>query len=135
MAGFLSNYSNNKVLDLFFGSTTYTPPATLYMGLSQTTANKTGTVTEPSGGAYARVAVPNNLTSFPAASTGTKSNAIQLNFATPTASWGTITTLFIADAATGGNVLALADLTTPMTITTGTLAPFVAAGALFLSHS
>ena len=32
MAGFLCDYSNNKVLDMIFGGTAYSPPTTLYFG-------------------------------------------------------------------------------------------------------
>ena len=69
----------------------------------------------------------NNATNFPAATSGTKTNGAAFTFPTPTGSWGTITTLFIADAATAGNILAMADLTTPMTFTTGSVAPSVVA--------
>jgi hypothetical protein len=135
MPGFFTDYSNNKVLDLFFGSASYAPPATLYLGLSTNPTNKMGFAPEPSGGGYARVPMANNLTTFPVAVTGTKSNATVLTFPSPTASWGTIVSLFVADAATGGNVLAMADLATSKTINAGAPAPTVAAGALFLSHT
>jgi hypothetical protein len=135
MPGFLTDYSNNKVLDLFFGSTIYAPPATLYMGLSLSSASKAGSIIEPVGGGYARVSVANSLANFPAASSGTKSNAAALLFPAPTADWGTVVSVFLADAATGGNVLASADLSTPRSVTNGSPAPKVAAGALFLSHT
>ena len=135
MPGFLTDYSNNKTLDLFFGASAFTPPATLYFGLSQTASSKSGTVSEPAGGGYARVAVANNLTGFPAASGGTKSNAAVVTFPAPSAAWGTVASVFIADAVSGGNVLAAADLTTPKTISSGASAPTIAVGALFLSHT
>lgn len=135
MAGYLTDFSNNKVLDLFFGSAIYSPPATLYVGLSLGGANKAGSISEPSGGGYARVPVSNSPASFPAAAGGTKSNAAVITFPAPTADWGMVQSLFIADSASGGNVLASADLTTPKPISGGSLAPKVAAGALFLSHT
>src|SRR4051794_33731946 len=117
MAGFLTDFANNKVLDMFFGGSAVTPPPTLYLGLSLFAANKQATVIEPSGGGYARVPITNNLTNFPAASGGTKANATAVTFPTPTADWGAVLSLFIADA--GGNVYASADLTTPKTILNG----------------
>ena len=135
MPGFFTDYSNNKVLDLIFGSAAFTPPATLYLGLSLAASNKGGSPTEPSGGGYARVPVANNLTNFPAATAGTKSNSTVITFPAPTANWGTVISLFVADAATGGNVLAMADLTTPKTINAGGSSATVAMGALFLSHT
>jgi hypothetical protein len=68
MAGFLTDYLNNKVLDLVFGASAYPAPGTLYVGLSQFASNKAGVLVEPSGGGYARVAVANNQTNFPGAS-------------------------------------------------------------------
>ena len=135
MAGFLCDYSNNKVLDMIFGGTAYSPPTTLYFGLSQNTANKNGYVTEPAGGGYTRVAVTNNLTNFPAASFGTKSNATVITFPAPTADWGTVQSLFVSDALINGNVLAMADLTSSKALPSGSAAPKIAVSALFLSHS
>ncbi len=134
MPGFLTDYSNNKVSDLFLGSSAFTAPATLYFGLSLILANKGGSYQEPSGRGYSRVAVGNNLTNFAAATGGTKSNSKTITFPAPTGAWGTIVSLFIADAAEGGNVLAMADLTTPKTITGGGPPATLAAGALYLSH-
>ena len=135
MPGFLTDYANNKILDLVFGSTAYTPPATLYLGLSLLPAGKNGQIYEPTGGGYARVAVANSGASFPAASAGTKSNATAAAFPAATANWGAVLSLFIADSPSGGNVIAVADLATPKTITGGSAAATVAAGALFLSHT
>ena len=135
MAGFFTDYVNNKVLDLVFGATAFTPPATLYVGLSLTTSNKAGSYSEPSVGGYARVPLVNNATNFPAAAGGTKTNATVVAFPAPTADWGTVLSLFLSDAATGGNVLAMADLATSKVIIHGSAAPKVAVGALFLSHT
>jgi hypothetical protein len=135
MAGFFTDYANNKLLDLVFGAGAYTPPATLYVGLSLGSANKSGSTNEPPGGGYARVALTNNPSNFPAATGGTKSNAAQVAFPSPTADWGTVQSLFVADAASGGNVLAMADLTAPRMVTSGSAPAKVAVGALILSHT
>ena len=135
MAGFFTDYSNNKVLDLFFGGVPFTAPATLYVGLAQNTANKGGVTTEPGGGGYTRVALANSSASFPAANVGSKSNTVVISFPPPTADWGTVQSLFLSDASTGGNILAMADLASPKSITNGSSAAKVAVGALFLSHT
>jgi hypothetical protein len=135
MPGFFTDYLNNKVLDLVFGSVIYNAPTTIYVGLSQTASNKSGNVTEPSGGSYARVPATNNTSNFPAASAGTKSNATVIAFPAPTADWGTIQSLFVSDSPSGGNILTMADLTTPKPISNGSPPPKVAVGALFLSHT
>ena len=135
MPGFFTDYANNKVLDLLFGAVNLAPPATIYLGLAQNSANKSGLTTEPSGGGYSRVAVANTGVNFPAAGTGTKSNATVITFPAPTGDWGVLKSLFVADAATGGNVIAMADLSASRAISSGTAAPKVAAGAFFLSHT
>lgn len=131
MAGSLSDYLEKEILDHIFGGNTagnvYTPPATLYVGLSTTTIVDAGTgITEPSGNAYARASVANTTANWSAASgtTASKTNATAINFATPTGSWGTATSFFIADALTGGNILAWGDLATPQTIASGNTVSF-----------
>ena len=100
-----TTYSENRVIDLLFGAVSLTPPANYFIGLSTTTPAEAGTgASEPSGGAYARVSVANNLTNFPAASAGAKTNGTAISFAESTASWGTITHILVYDALTGGNL-------------------------------
>jgi len=135
MAGFLTDYANNKVLDLIFGAAAFAPPSNLYFGLSMNGSNKAGSVGEPQGGGYARATLANNAANFPGASGGTKSNAAVIVFPAPTADWGTVRSFFVADGPTGGNVLAMADLALPKSISAGGASAKVALGALFLSHT
>lgn len=101
----ITYYSANKVLDLNFGGTSYSQPATYYFGLSTTTINIDGTgATEPSGGAYARVGLTNNKTNWGNASNASLTNSTAVQFTESTASWGTITYVFMSDALTSGNV-------------------------------
>lgn len=135
MPGFLTNYVNNKVLDCFFGGQLLAPPRELHVGLSLTRAYKGGYVAEPLGGGYARVAVANDLIYFPPASLGRKSNAAVITFPRPLMGWGAISSVFVADAAEGGNVLAMADLPSPRVVDLGDPGPTIAADALFFSHA
>jgi hypothetical protein len=135
MPGFLTDLVNNKVLDCFFGGSVIIPPSTLYIGLSLARSYKGGYVSEPTGGSYARVAVPNDLSHFLAASAGTKSNAKAITFPSPSLAWGPILSVFVADAPSEGNVLAMADLPAPRTIDVGDPAPTITPNALFLSHT
>jgi hypothetical protein len=135
MPGFLTDLVNNKVLDSFFGGVAITPPSTLYVGLSLTKSYKSGNTSEPTGGSYARVAVPNDLIHFLPASAGTKSNATAITFPAPSTGWGSILSVFVADAPSGGNVLAMADLPASRPINNGDPAPTIAVNALFLSHT
>lgn len=101
----ITYFSANKILDRNFGSTAYTPPTTMYFGLSTTSIAIDGTgATEPSTGAYARVALVNDKTNWGTASAGALTNSSAVTFAESTASWGTITNVLIADALTGGNI-------------------------------
>jgi hypothetical protein len=135
MPGFFTDYINNRFLDLILGNSAFAAPASLYLGLSLNASNKSGSVLEPAAGNYARVPMANNLANFPSATSGIKSNATTIGFSTPSGSWGTVLSIFIADAPTGGNVLAMADLATPKSISAGTSAPTIAVGALFFSHT
>lgn len=117
------DYLEKELLDHVFGNAAYSAPATLYLALSTASPTDDGSgLTEPAGGSYARLAVANNATNFPAA-TGTtptlKSNGVQFDFITATASWGVITHMAIMDAASGGNMLAWSTLATSKTIDSG----------------
>lgn len=135
MAGFLTDYLNNKVMDCCFGGRPFESPPEVYVGLSLTRAYKGGYVAEPVAGGYARVAVPNDLIHFPAASLGRKSNARAITFPTPSAGWGSVISVFVADSAQGGNILAMADLPLPRTVATGDLPPTIAVDTLRFSHA
>ena len=117
-----------KLLDAVYGNTAVGPPATVHVGLSTTTPTQVGgNITEPSGNAYARIAVTNNTTNWPAASTANpsvKSNGTTITFAQATGSWGTVTHWVIFDASTAGNPIDWAALTASQTINTGTTASF-----------
>ena len=129
----ITNYTSNKILDYNFGSTSYTVPATIYIGLSTTALSFAGTgYTEPSGGNYSRVAVANNKVNFSTAANGTLNNQTQITFPESSASWGTITYVFISDSPTGGNVLYYEALTTPRVVATNTTLLF-SAGAMTIA--
>lgn len=97
--------AENSTLDAWFGAVTLTPPAQWFCALSTTTPTEAGTgFTEPSGGAYARVAVTNNLTNFPSAAAGAKTNGTAITFPESTASWGTITHIGFYNQLTGGTL-------------------------------
>lgn len=101
-----------KIADAQFGGpagvATAWAPGTWYIGLSVgiPAADGSGFV-EPSGLAYARVAVVNNVANWPAATIGTdgivrKQNGTKITFPNPTGTWGQITHWGAFLAATGG---------------------------------
>lgn len=138
MAGSKSAYLRNKILDITLSgaSNTWTSLGTVYVALSTAafSASSVGSsfseVSNTSTG-YARVAVTANSTNFPAASGGSKSNGTAINFPAATATWGTVTSFYILDASTNGNVLYGGDLTTARTILSGDTASFASAALTF----
>lgn len=130
MAGSFSDFLELELLDHVFGNAAYTAPGTLHISLFTVAPSDTGGGTEVSGGSYARVAVTNNATNFPAASGGAKSNGTVITFPAPTANWGTVVAFGIHDAASAGNLLGWATLTTNRTINSGDGAPKFAIGDL-----
>lgn len=127
--GSFSDYLEKEILDHIFGGADYSRPATVYVGLwtSALSDSSTGSSAgEVSGSAYARVAVTNNSTNWPAASgtTATKSNGTVITFPTATGSWGTVTYFAILDASSLGNILGWAILTASKAIGDGDTASF-----------
>lgn len=119
-----SDFLENELLDHVFGAASYTAPATLHFALFTVAPSDSGGGTEVTGGSYARVAVTNNATNFPAASGGAKSNGTAITFAQATANWGTVVAMGVFDAASGGNLLYHDALTTNRTINNGDTASF-----------
>jgi hypothetical protein len=126
------------ILDAWFGGTAPSLPATLYFGLSTTTISNAAGPTEPSGGAYARVASTNNATNWPAATGNTpavKKNANAITFPTSTASWGNCTDGFVADAASAGTVLAFGVLSVAVNVTGAGFTVSFAANAVTINQT
>lgn len=112
MAGNLSDYLENKLLDHFLGTTTYTKPTTVYIALYTVAPTDAGGGTQVTGGSYAR-----QTATFSAAASGTTSNTANIDFAGMPA----VTTVAIGvfDALTAGNLLLWGTLTTNKTTDAG----------------
>lgn len=129
MAGSKSDFLEAAILDYVLGGVSFTVPGTLYIALSTaiysdaTTGSSIAEIAS-SGTGYARVAVTNNTTNWPAASGSTKSNGTAFTFPTATADWGTVQSFYILSAASAGNCLYGGDLTLAKTITNGDTATF-----------
>lgn len=122
------NARKKEVLDYFYGNTAPSIPATYYVGLSTTTPTSTGAnFTEPGGSNYARVAVTNNTTNFPASTAANptnKSNGTEIAFPTPSGSWGTPTHFGLFTAASGGTPVDWGAITSPQAISSGATVRF-----------
>lgn len=134
-----STYMNNQLLNAAFGGAAYTPPATIHIGLSSTTPTAAGgNVTEPITGAYARVAIPNNIANWPTTSTASKSNANAITLPVSTAAWlasAPLTNFLIYDAATAGNLLAFGTLNNPQIVNSSGVTLSFAAGQITITQS
>ena len=129
--GAATDYLEDELLDHVLGAAAYSAPATVYIGLA-TGVTDAGVVTgEPSTGSYARVAVTNNSTNFPAASGGSKSNGTKISFPEATGDWGAMTHVFISDADSGGNVLLYSELTDSKAVGTGDTVSFAIGNLVF----
>ncbi|MBA7540642.1 hypothetical protein ES705_32941 [subsurface metagenome] len=124
MTGSKSDYLENEILDHVLGGADYARPATVYVALYTVAPTDAGGGTEVSGAGYARVAVTNNATNWPAAAGGEKSNGTEIEFAQAEADWGEVVAFAILDALSNGNFLYWADLTTPKTIGSDDTAKF-----------
>ena len=110
-----SNYLETEILDHVFGGAAYTAPGTLYLALHTADPAEDGSGTEvsTSGTAYARATVAFTT------SGNTTSNTAAVEYSTATANFGTVTHVAVWDAASAGNMLAYAALTSSKTIETG----------------
>lgn len=113
MAGSLSDYAENKLLDHVLGTTSYTKPTT-YVALYTVAPSDSSAGTEVSnsgGSSYARQAA-----SFSAASGGTTSNSANIDFTNMPAC--TVVAIGILDSGTigAGNLLVWGTLATNKTL-------------------
>lgn len=111
-AGEISSYLCVKLLDLMFRNQDYATPET-WVALTTATIADTDdgdTMTECTGGSYARVRVNVNGGAAPTwdlAASSVVDNAEAISFVAATGSWGTVTSVAIMDSTTedAGNVL------------------------------
>jgi hypothetical protein len=120
----MSDYLENKVLDHVLGTTSYTMPATVYIGLSTGSFADDNSGTELSGSGYARQSV-----AFDAAASGLADNTSAIDFPTATGSWGTVSHWGLFDASSAGNLLIHGSFTTSKAVASGDILR-IAAGEL-----
>lgn len=128
--GSFSDYLENKVLNHVLGVSAFTPPTTVYVGLS--TADPTdsgGGLAEPSGFNYAR----KSLAFAAAANRAVSQNAI-VTFNQASGAWGTASHWGVFDSLAGGNMLAYGALTVNKSIVNGNT-PSIASGQVTISFN
>ena len=124
-----SNHLENALINATLRNTSYTSPATVYVGLYTSDPTDANTGTEVSGGSYARTAV-----TFGAPSNGAALNDAAVEFPQATGSWGTVGWIGILDAATSGNLMYHTALDVSKTIDTGDIFK-IAIGSLSVTLS
>lgn len=123
MAGSLSNYAENNVLDTLLSGTKYVGLFTDAAGTSTDQPATEATTTNCPG--YARQSV-----THAAASSGSKASNAGVTF-TATGDWAAVNYVGVWDAATAGNLLYWASITGQTLANTDTLT--IASGALSIS--
>lgn len=135
-----SNYLYNNQMDYLLNNNSWTAPASIFVGLftSAPALDGTGgTEVSNSGTGYARVAIAAGGWNGPSGGNLEYSNASDVQFATPTANWGTIVAAGLYDSAIGGsnNLLFIAYLTTSKVVNNGDGAPKILAGQLRITRA
>lgn len=129
----LLDQGEEDILDIIYRGAS--PPASLYVGIVTASAGETATlatVTEVSGGSYARVALPRSTTGFPALALDSgdfRAESQTITFPAPTAHWAPVGTeadgLIVCTVAsgTGGRLWHYIPFAAPITILNGDPAP------------
>lgn len=110
----MSNYLENALINATLRNTSYTSPATVYVGLYTSDPTDANTGTEVSGGSYARTAV-----TMGSPTDGVSTNSAAVEFPQASGSWGTVGWIGILDASSSGNLLYHTALDTSKTISSG----------------
>ena len=128
--GSISDFAENKLLDHLLNGVAYTPPATVYLGLSLADPlDDASGLSEPSGGGYSRKAIP-----FAAAAARSIAQNQDVQFDPVTSDWGLVSHYGIFDAAAGGNMLAHGALDVAKNVVTGNN-PSVSSGEAVISFN
>lgn len=108
-----------QILNKVFGGTNFTAESVWYVGL------RSGGV-ELSGSSYARVAVTNNTTNFPAIAANIKVNGTVITFPAASADWLTADEVAIYIASSGGTPKYTGTLDQTVTVLSGQTRQFAA---------
>jgi hypothetical protein len=121
----ITNFGENQLLVWQLTAGAVSRPTAWYVGAG-TGHTDTGLTGEPSGNGYARQVVSFTVTNDAA------TNSALLVFGPASASWGSMASVAVFDAVTGGNCLWAGALTTARTVDTGDSLT-IAASALSLT--
>jgi opacity protein-like surface antigen len=128
----LSDWAENNIIDYAIRAQTWTLAASFDVALDTSACSDSAGGTEVTGGSYARASITRSLANWAGtqssgsttASSGTggvTSNNVAINFATPTAGWGTVTHFRLMSST---NIFLCQALTTSKTINSGDTVSF-----------
>lgn len=126
MSAMTDSFETDQVTH-WFRTSSVAKPTAITVALYTAAPGETGGGTKVTGGSYADVNLNPLDANWSASSNGTTDNVAQLNFATPSANWGTVVAtgiFFDAVLKLYGNLVA------SKTVNNGDPAPYYAAGAL-----
>lgn len=113
----MTTFLANELGDHAFRNSSWTSPTNTYLGLSLTNPTAAGLQTgEVTGTGYARVVATAKMGAF---SGGVSVNTTEFDFGTPGSDWGTPAYVFLADASSGGNILAYEQIPSPRAVLSG----------------
>jgi hypothetical protein len=110
----IGNYLRDKLLNEAIGAVAFAPAATLEIRLFSTVLTAAGVGTEIANTGYARKTINNDTTNFPNSSTGSKTNAVRIDFDDATEDWDDILAVGLFDSA--NNLYFFKNLDAPVSI-------------------
>ena len=136
MAGGLGNFWSQAVLDYLLGGTVPSLPGTWYAALFSVTPSDSSGGTELAGSGYARIALTNNATNFPASSVvsnvATKVTGTTITWGPASGSnWAQAVAVGFFDAASSGHLGWWGPLGTPVTVNVGQSLQILAGSGVF----
>ena len=125
----LTNYLENRLISHVLRNQAYTTPGTsVYIGLikfyESSKLETSSTTQEVATGSYARTQHTAWRSPITVGTSGVIDNNSAVTFPTATADWGMVSGVFIADAATAGNILMHGSLTTARDVKNGDVFKF-----------
>ena len=129
------NWYENIVLDFGLGAQAYTPPTGIFIKLCSAGTTIDDTITTARGVVGLTYSADNDLDNWTTAAAGSKNNAVDFQFPTATANWGTAQYWTVCESAVaGGRALYWGEMATAKFIGSGDVFRF-ASGAITITES
>lgn len=114
MSGSATNYLENKLLDHALGTTTFTKPSNVYVGLFTVAPSDSASGTEVSGGSYSR-----KIATFDSAVNGSTSNNSNIDFLNMPSCTVVAVGIFTSETSQLNDLIFWSELATSRTLVSG----------------